>query len=176
MAIAPMTESTQCLTFGLDKEVFAIDIARVREVLEYTTLTKVPRMPDYVRGVINLRGSVVPVFDLRLKFGLPMIEKTISTCIIITEVNVGENSAILGAMVDSVQEVLEIGADKIEPAPHVGTHIRIDFIKGMGKHKDNFIIILNTDNVFSEDELTVEQDTTRILHRVPQIRRRNAGD
>lgn len=163
MAIASIAESTQYLTFKLDKEVFAIDIAKVREVLEYTDLTKVPRMPDYVRGVINLRGSVVPVIDLKLKFGMDMIEKTVNTCMIITDVSIGDESVVLGAMVDSVQEVMDIEPENIEPAPHIGTHIRTEFIKGMGKHNNNFIIILNTDKIFSEDELTAIQDTVEAV-------------
>src|SRR5512140_3314396 len=98
MGIAGVMETTQYLTFKLDNEVFALDIAKVREVLDFTTITKVPRTPEFMRGVINLRGSVVPVVDLRLKFGMTMTEKTVNTCIIIVEVAVDHETAILGAL------------------------------------------------------------------------------
>lgn len=158
MATATL-ESTQFLTFKLDGEVFAVDISKVREVLEFTTLTKVPRLPDYVRGVINLRGSVVPVLDLRRKFGMSRTEKTVNTCIIITEVAVGGDSVILGALVDSVQEVMEMEHNAIEPPPRIGTRLKAEFIKGMGKQNSGFVIILDIDQVFSEDELALIQDT-----------------
>ena len=153
MATAGIVETTQYLTFKLDDEVFALDITKVREVLDFTTVTKVPRTPDFMRGVINLRGSVVPVVDLRLKFGMTKTEKTVNTCIIIVEVNVDNETTILGALADSVQEVMDLGSDHIEPAPKIGTKLNTEFIKGMGKHNDGFVIILDIDRVFSTDEL-----------------------
>ncbi len=158
MSTAEITEATQHLTFKLDEEVFAIDISKVREVLEYTDVTKVPRTPEFMKGVINLRGHVVPVVDLRLKFGMPEAEKTVNTCIIIVEVNVEEETAVLGALADSVQEVHDFEADQIEPAPKIGTRLKTDFIKGMGKRDDQFIMILDIDKVFSTDELAIVQD------------------
>src|SRR5512136_522297 len=104
-------QTTQYLTFKLDEEVFALDIGKVREVLDFTTVTKVPRTPEFMRGVINLRGSVVPVVDLRLKFGMAVTEKTVNTCVIITEINVDEETTLVGALADSVQEVIDLGAD-----------------------------------------------------------------
>src|SRR5512135_1019976 len=108
-----VTETAQYLTFKLDQELFAVDIAKVREVLEFTSMTKVPRTPDFMRGVINLRGNVVPVVDMRLKLGLSMTEKTVDTCVVISEVAVDGESTVLGALVDSVQEVIDLDASKV---------------------------------------------------------------
>jgi purine-binding chemotaxis protein CheW len=158
MSGAETAGTTQYLTYKLADEVFALDIGKVREVLDFTTVTKVPRTPEFMRGVINLRGSVVPVVDLRLKFGMPKTEKTVDTCVIITEVTVDNDTAVLGALADSVQEVLDLEADHIEPAPKIGTRLKTEFIKGMGKHNGNFIIILDIDRVFSAEDLVLVQD------------------
>ncbi|MBI4805159.1 MAG: chemotaxis protein CheW [Desulfovibrio sp.] len=145
--------TNQFLTFTLGEEIFALDISSVREVLEYTTITKVPRTPEYIRGVINLRGRAVPVVDLRLKFGMPGTERTVDTCIIIVEVLLGGEQTVLGALADSVQEVMDIEPKDIEPAPKMGTTIKADFILGIGKHEDGFILLLDINKVFTEDEL-----------------------
>ncbi len=158
MSIAEITEATQYLTFNLDDEVFALDISKVREVLEYNTVTKVPQTPEFMLGVINLRGNVVPVIDMRLKFGMSGTAKTVNTCIIIVEIKVEGESTVLGAMADSVQEVFELEAGQIEPPPKIGTRLSTDFIRGMGKRDGEFIIILDIDKVFSSDELAVVQD------------------
>lgn len=147
-------EDLQCLTFRLGDEIFALDIARVREVLEYSSVTRVPRMPDYMCGVINLRGHVVPVVDLRLKFGMVATPKTVDTCIIILDVAVEGDSLVLGALVDSVREVITLDHGQVEPPPRMGTGLRTDYIRGMGRQGDSFIIILNADKVFSSDELS----------------------
>ena len=161
MAVSSITETTQFLTFKLGDEVFALDITKVREVLDFTTVTKVPRTPEFMRGVINLRGSVVPVVDLRLKFGMSKTESGVNTCIIITEVTVDNDTTVLGALADSVQEVLDLDEEHIAPAPKIGTKLKTEFIKGMGKRDDRFIIILDIDKVFSSDELAmVKQDET----------------
>ena len=146
-------ETTQYLTFKLRDEVFALDIGKVREVLDFTTVTKVPETPDFMRGVINLRGNVVPVVDMRLKFGLSITEKTVNTCVIITEIDVDGETTVVGAMADSVQEVLDLEPEQIEPPPRIGAKLNTDFIMGMGKHNDQFIMILNIDKVFSAIEL-----------------------
>ncbi|WP_130471402.1 chemotaxis protein CheW [Candidatus Magnetaquicoccus inordinatus] len=153
MATSSVTETTQFLTFVLAEEVFAVDIGRVKEVLEYTQLTKVPRTPKFMCGVINLRGSVVPVMDMRQKFNMSQSERTVNTCIIIIEVTIGENKTVLGAMADSVKEVMSLDPDQIDPPPKIGAKLRTDFIRGMGKQGDHFIIILDTDKVFSAEEL-----------------------
>lgn len=152
MATAGVLETTQYLSFKLEDEVFALDISKVREVLDFTTVTKVPRSPEFMRGVINLRGSVVPVVDLRLKFGMSKTERTVNTCIIITEVTVDNETTVLGALTDSVQEVMDLDEEHIEAAPRIGTKLRTEFIKGMGKRDEKFIILLDIDKVFSSDE------------------------
>jgi purine-binding chemotaxis protein CheW len=157
MSATGIIETTQYLTFKLEDEVFALDISKVREVLDFTTITKVPRTPEFMRGVINLRGSVVPVVDMRLKFGLPKTEKTVNTCIIIVEISLDGDTAVLGALADSVQEVIELEPGQIEPAPRIGTRLRTEFIRGMGKRDEHFIIILDIDRVFSADELSLVQ-------------------
>ena len=151
-------ETTQCLTFKLDDEIFALDIGKVREVLDFTSITRVPRTPDFMRGVINLRGAVVPVVDMKLKLGLSKTEKSINTCIIIVELEVGGDVLVLGALADSVQEVIELEPDNVEPPPRIGTGLKIDFIRGMGKRNDSFIIILDIDKVFSADEIGLVLD------------------
>jgi purine-binding chemotaxis protein CheW len=146
-------ETAQYLTFTLGEEVFALDIGKVREVLDYTDITRVPRTPDFMCGVINLRGNVVPVVDMRLKFGMPATVKRVNTCIIIVEVTVDDETTVIGALADSVREVLCLEAEQIEQTPRIGTRLNIDFISGMGKHDDNFVMILNIDRIFSLDEL-----------------------
>ncbi|MCX5804816.1 MAG: chemotaxis protein CheW [Proteobacteria bacterium] len=159
MSVLSITDTRQYLTFQLGEEVFAIDVSCVREILEFTTVTKVPKTPDYMRGVINLRGSVVPVLDMRLKFGMTKTEKKVNTCVIVIEVSFEGETTIMGALVDSVQEVLELDPDQIEPAPRIGIQLKTEFIKGMGKRDDRFIIVLDTDKVFSAEELNaITQD------------------
>lgn len=156
--MAEDTEQTnQYLTFQLDDEVFALEISKVREVLDFSDVTKVPQTPEFMRGVINLRGSVVPVVDMRLKFGMTEAEATVNTCIIIVEVIMDDEASVLGALVDSVQEVLDIEPDQIEPPPRIGSKLNTEFIRGMGKHNEQFVIILDIDRVFSSDELAIVQ-------------------
>ena len=162
MSVAETAETTQYLTFKLDDEIFALDVGKVREVLEHTKITKVPRTPDFMLGVINLRGSVVPVVDMRLKFDMEKTEKTVNTCIIITEVQMDEEITVLGALADSVQEVIDLEPEQIEPAPRIGTSINTDFIKGMGKSDEHFTMILDIDKVFSAEEITQAQDVSGV--------------
>lgn len=152
--------ATQYLTFKLEEEVYATDIAQVREVLEYSSVTKVPRTPEYMRGVINLRGHVVPVLDLKLRFGMNRTEQTINTCIIIVEVHIDGEQTVIGALTDSVQEVIELDPQNIEPAPRIGTKLNTEFIRGMGKRNDQFVIILDIERVFSNEELQQTLSTT----------------
>jgi purine-binding chemotaxis protein CheW len=154
MSSAAVFEMTQYLTFRLGEEVFALDIAQVKEVLDFTTATRVPRTPDFMRGVINLRGTVVPVVDLRLKFGMSRTEQTVNTCVIITEITVDGERTIVGALADSVQEVMDLDAGQIEPAPRLGTRLNTDFLKGIGKHGGQFVMILDINRVFLADELS----------------------
>ncbi len=120
-------------------------------------MTKVPRTPDFMRGVINLRGSVVPVVDLRLKFGMTKTESNVNTCIIITEVMVDGDTTVLGVLADAVQEVLDLAPGEILAPPKIGTKLRTEFIRGMGKRDGRFIILLDIDRVFSTDELALVQ-------------------
>jgi purine-binding chemotaxis protein CheW len=150
-SIAP----SQYLTYRLAEETYALNIGKVREVLDFTAITRVPRTPDFMRGVINLRGSVVPVVDLRVRFGLPRTEKSVDTCVIIMEVLMDGAPTVLGALADSVQEVLDLDADHIEPPPRIGSRLHTDFITGIGKHGERFIIILDLDKLFSADEISV---------------------
>ena len=154
-------ETTQYLTFRLKEEVFAFDISKVREVLEYGNITKVPQTPDMMKGVINLRGSVVPVIDMRVKFGMGETEKTVNTVTIIIEIDVEGELTMIGALVDSVKEVMDLDSDHIEPPPSIGTHLNTDFIRGMGKQDDQFIIILDIEKIFTLDELEIVQQAGR---------------
>lgn len=151
-------ESTQYLTFKLQEDIYAVNVANIREILDFTTVTKVPRTPKFMRGVINLRGSVVPVIDMKLKFGISETEKTLDTCIIVMEMTSDAETVVLGSLADAVQEVLELESDQIEPAPRIGTLIDNELIKGMGKHNDQFIMILDIDKVFSFNEMQSFQD------------------
>jgi purine-binding chemotaxis protein CheW len=160
MSVSGANETMQYLTFKLDEEVFALEISKVREVLDHTTVTKVPQTPEFMLGVINLRGSVVPVVDMRLKFGMSRTEATVNTCIIIFEIELDGEGTVLGAQVDSVQEVMDLDSDQIEPPPRMGSRLKSGFIHGMGKRDNAFIIILNIDKVFSSDELAMAQDMT----------------
>ena len=154
MSVTEITETRQYLTFKLGGEVFATDVAKVREVLDFTTITKIPRTPDFMSGVINLRGNVVPVVDLRLCFEMSKTEKTVNTCIVVVEMLVEGAPTVIGALADSVEEVIDLEPEQIQPAPKIGTQIRTDFIKGMGKRDAQFIMILDIDRVFSEEELS----------------------
>lgn len=148
-----LEEQQQYLTFMLSGETYAIGILRIKEIIQYGQLTEVPRMPDFIRGVINLRGAVVPVIDLSARFGKPPTAIGRRNCIIIIEVVMGEETQNIGVMVDAVNAVLEIPADEVEPAPTFGTNIRADFIAGMGKINGKFVIILNIQHVLSMDDM-----------------------
>lgn len=149
-------EEGQFLTFLLAKEMFAISILSIKEIIEYGQLTPVPMMPDFVRGVINLRGQVVPVIDLQARLGRASSPVGKRTCIVIFEVTVGDEGQreVMGAVVDSVSEVLGIPASQIERAPQFGAKVRQDFIAGLGKIDSKFVIILNVEKVLSVDELS----------------------
>jgi len=148
-------ENIQFLTFKLGAEVYGVDVLQVREVLDAVPVTKVPRSPEYMLGVINLRGSVVPVVDMRRKFGMASAEKNRDNCIVVMEIALEGETAVIGALADAVEEVLELSAGQIEPAPKLGTRLNTEFIRGMGKRDEQFIILLEVDRIFSADELTV---------------------
>ena len=162
MSVSEITEAAQYLTFKLGEEVFATEVAKVREVLDLTTISKIPRTPDFMSGVINLRGKVVPVVDLRLCFEMSKTEKTVNTCIVVMEMLVEGEPTVIGALADSVEEVIDLEPEQIQPAPRIGTQIRTDFIKGMGKHDEQFIVILDIDRVFSVEELSAVRATESV--------------
>lgn len=148
-------ESRTYLTFQLEDEIFAVDVRNVHEVLEFIKVTKIPGVPDFVRGIINLRGTVVPVVDLRLKFSMSETVKTKSTCVIVLEIGTGDNGTVIGALADSVKEVFEFEPGQIEPPPRIGNLSKTDFIQGIGKREDQFIILLDINRVFSSDEVVL---------------------
>ena len=152
---ATADEDHQYLTFLLSGEMMAIAILNIKEIIEYGSLTEVPMMPGFIRGVINLRGSVVPVVDLSVRFGRNKTEISRRTCIVIIEVEGDGEKHDIGVMVDSVSEVLEIPRSEIEPPPAFGAKIRVDFIHGMGKVAGKFVIILDANKVLSVDELSM---------------------
>ena len=152
------TQIRQYLTFQLAGEMYALRILNVKEIIEYGSLTEIPMMPRFIRGVINLRGAVVPVVDLSARFGNPQTEVGRRTCIVIIEVRdeqEGNGRHDIGVVVDAVSEVLEIPATEIEPAPSFGAKIRADFIEGMGKVDGRFVIILDIRRVLSVDEMAM---------------------
>ena len=160
MEAKELMETDQYLAFKLEDEIFAFDISKVREVLEFDTVTKVPQTPEMMKGVINLRGSVVPVIDMRIKFGMGATEKTVNTVIIIIEIDLDGESPMIGALVDSVNEVMDLDTEHIEPPPNIGTQLNTEFIKGMGKQNGEFIIILDIEQIFSSAELELVQQVS----------------
>lgn len=155
MSHTEVNNTTQYLTFKLGEEMFALDVIQVREVLDVTNITKVPQSADFMRGVINVRGNVVPVADLRLKFGLEQAENTLDTRIVVMEITMDNEITVLGALADSVHDVMDMQQDQIEPAPKIGAQWNTKFIKGIGKQDDQFVIILDIDKVFSSEEVSL---------------------
>lgn len=158
-----IAEQQQYLTFNLGEEMFAIGILAIREIIEYGHLTEVPMVPPFIRGVINLRGSVVPVVDLSVRFGRPPCQITKRTCIVIIETadTEGRHNQQMGIVVDAVSEVLEIPATDIEPPPEFGARIRIDFISGMGKVNGKFVVLLDVSKILSIEEVAAVSSLNR---------------
>ena len=143
------------LTFRLADEIFAVDVQQVHEVLDFRSATRIPGAPDFMRGIINLRGKVVPVVDMRLRFGMTATDEQLSTCVIVMEVGRGGSRTVIGALADAVKEVFEFEPGQIEPPPRFGEKGRMDFIQAIGKRGDQFIIILNFNKAFSSDEVVM---------------------
>lgn len=171
MSLKSTTRVNQYLTFTIAQELFALEISKIREVLDIVNLTAIPQMPDYMRGVINLRGHVVPVIDMRSKFGLPVVATTVDSCIIINEVKLNGQEATLGTLVDSVQEVLDLDSENIEAPPQLGSKVGSEAICGMGKHDERLIILLDIDQLITTEQLTdlpteacetIEQSSTEV--------------
>jgi purine-binding chemotaxis protein CheW len=153
LAATPVERREQYLAFTLGGETFAMDIRSIREVIQFGGITEVPLMPPFIRGVINLRGAVVPVIDLCLRFGRPATAVANRTCIVLLELTQGDATAELGVVVDTVSEVLSIGESEIEPAPAFGNDLRTEFIAGVAKVGDRFVILLDVNHVLSVEEL-----------------------
>lgn len=148
------------LTFKIGNEIFAANVIKVLNILELQDITAVPQAPDYMKGVINLRGVVLPVIDSKIKFGMGATEFTSNTCILVLDVNIDDESVQVGALVDAVLEVLEIEDSKIQPPPSIGSKYRTEFLEGMVNYEEKFIMTLNMDMVFSTNELIVLQEKT----------------
>lgn len=147
------TQTDQYLTFTLDGESFAVEISRVREVVDYMPITRVPRVPPFLKGVINLRGSVVAVIDLRLVMGMTAFERTVDSCIVIVEIAVDGETLQLGMLADSVQEVVDIEPGQIFPPPAIGARVNTEFIQGIGKKDERFMLLLDINKVLEQAEL-----------------------
>jgi purine-binding chemotaxis protein CheW len=150
----------QYLTFTLAGEQYAVPVGKVREVLEYSRITRLPRTADFMKGLINLRGTGVPVIDLRLKFGMEETPISKDTAIVVLDVDGRDGKVVVGALADAVHEVVEIDASQIEPAPRIGTRLAAEFIKGVGKRDERFIIILEIDRIFNSEEVAMILSTT----------------
>lgn len=158
MSVAEMTDATQFLTFNLAGDIFAIDVIKAKEILDFDEVTQVPQTPDYMLGVINLRSKVVPVIDMRRKFNMVNVDHTDNSCIVVVEVDVDGDTVTVGALADSVREVTDISQAQIEPPPSIGIKLDTGFIKGMGSVDNRFVIILDIDKVFSTDDLTIARN------------------
>ena len=154
----------QYLTFLLDDEEYAIGILKVREIIEYGTITKVPRTPKWVRGVINLRGGVVPVIDLAVKFGIMARPITKTTCIVIVETQTDTQSRTIGLVADAVSQVMDLTPDQIREVPEFGTPVRAEYLLGMAQLAKKFALILDVDKVLSADELLCVSETENPVH------------
>lgn len=150
----------QYLTFFVAGEEYAVNILKVKEIIEYDTVTTVPNTASWIRGVTNLRGNVVPVIDLAVKFGLPASKTSKLSCIVITEVSYEGDKLTMGVMADSVNQVLDFSENEIETPPPFGTRVRIEFLQGMGRVGKKFCLILDIDKVLSADELLAVTDST----------------
>ncbi len=147
------------LTFKLEEEIFAVNVEKVIEIQELKQITKVPKTPSYMKGVVNLRGSVLPVIDTRIKFGLSQIVETVNTCILVLKIEIEEDTILLGLLVDSVQEVLELSSSQINPPPSIGSKYKSEFITGMGKINEDFVMLIDIDKIFSVDDIVHVQQT-----------------
>ena len=159
-----LPQSAQYLTFMLGGDAYAVGILSIKEIIEYTSMTEVPLMPSCIRGVINLRGAVVPVMDLQVRFAQPVSPVTKRTCIVIAEVQTPDGKQVMGVVVDAVNEVLDIEGSNIEPPPAFGSSIRTDFIDGMAKVRGRFVVLLNIERVLDLDDLqTMQQAMPQVL-------------
>jgi purine-binding chemotaxis protein CheW len=169
-AMSMETELHKFLSFRLSGENFGIGILNIKEIIEYGDITTVPMMPDFVKGAINLRGHVVPVMDLAIRLGRQSDEVSKRTCIVIVEVESNGVTMDVGIMVDAVNEVLDIDPREIDPAPSFGGTVRTDFLRGMGKIGDKFIILLDIDNVISLEDIKALEAAAGVAPRESQVK------
>lgn len=151
-------QESQQLTFLIAEEEYAVGILRVREIIQFEKVTRVPKTPPWIRGVINLRGSIVPVVDLAVKFGLRETQVTSATCIVITEVEIGGEQTVMGLLADAVSQVIRLEPGEIETPPAFGATVQTDFLLGMGRAAGRLVLMLDVDKVLSTDELLVAAD------------------
>jgi purine-binding chemotaxis protein CheW len=154
------TKINSYLTFKLEDEIFGANVSKVLNILEMTKITKVPKSPPYMKGVINLRGSVLPLIDTKIKFDMGETIYTPNTCILVLDIDINGDPVHVGALVDSVQEVIEIDESQIMPAPTIGSKYKSEFIEGMAKLNNEFIMLLNMDMIFSTSELSLLRDSS----------------
>lgn len=155
MAQEEFNEINQYLTFMLDEEYFTVTVSNVREILEFVKVTRMPDAPHFMRGIINVRGGIVPVIDLRLKFGMEPTEQKPTTRIVVMEIESEGGKLVIGSLADSVKEVIELTPDQVDPPPEIGSHWKREYIKGIAKYKDEFIMLLDIEKLFSRNELTM---------------------
>lgn len=148
------------LTFTLGDESFAVHVGKVMEILEVPNITKIPRAPEYMRGVLNLRGNVLPVIDARLKFGLPRVADTQDTCVVVLDLEISNQPVSIGMVVDSVQEVMDIITGDVQPAPSIGARYKPEFIAGMVKSNDRFIMMLELEAIFALEDANILAEVT----------------
>jgi purine-binding chemotaxis protein CheW len=147
--------SMQFLTFALADELYGIEVRSIREILELQKITRIPRSEGFLLGVMNVRGKVVPVIDLRLKFGLPQTERTVDSAIVVLELSESNSDSLIGVLVDRVEQVLELDREGIQPPPRVGTTVNGQLLSGMGKHEEEFILLLRTDLLFTSEDIEI---------------------
>ena len=157
MSVSTISQTAQYITFKLGDELFAINVSQVREVLDLTQITKVPTAPEYMRGVVNVRGNAIPVVDLRSKFGLPAAADTVSTRIVVMELELDGETTVIGGLADSVHDVIELEPAQINEPPRIAMRWRTELIQGMGKQGDQFIIILDINRVFTSADLALQE-------------------
>jgi purine-binding chemotaxis protein CheW len=158
MGVSTVTQAAQYITFKLGDELFAINVIQVREVLDLAQITKVPTAPDYMRGVVNVRGSAIPVVDLRLKFGLSPAPDTVNTRILVLELELDGETTVVGGIADSVHDVIELEAAQIKEPPRIAMRWRTELIQGMGRRGETFIILLDINKVFSSADLALARE------------------
>jgi purine-binding chemotaxis protein CheW len=156
------SDDQQFLTFNLAEEYYGVDILKVQEIKGYTNVTKIPNTPDYLKGVLNLRGTIVPIVDLRMKFGMGVTEPTSFTVVVVVNVR----NRVMGFLVDAVSDVLDLNAKNIQPPPDMGTTVDISFVAGIGNANDRLVTLLDIDRVLTEDEVQAVGDLSGKLEKM----------